>query len=1085
LNKKFIWIPKSGIAIKKITCCILFMACGILLDIMMKRFRFVAFVVAVTMAFGVLFAPALGGLNLHRASTVFASTVTRPGYSEDLGWSYSAPKQPDRAFTTKPININNADLSSGTTSSSFVYSSSIASWTPDGINSQSTVAGVLNSHASSFAKWKTDNKLGHLSYLTDTPNKSLRENNVFVMTNRIYETTESTAGFTSEAINFQADSYYIVSVDFYAVKSFGSFYLIPTEEFDNGVNPRINLTQAVYSSGGWNDTPYENDGTNKLPDGSIPDAGTLNVAENQSSWRTAQFLIKTDELSESSFKLGLYLGSKNNPSRGVIYFQNPRIDQVSRAVYNTAVAELGKKPTPLKQHIELNNKEIYKKNYKSTDKLSLLNVDPRDPHNTDKQTEAALPEVHTFNFVNNEQGAHGSPAYESSGTYVRPSVSTARIPGLLNFEFVDDIHLPNNPGDGNVMLLAANEGNASLKLDKPFVVKRHQIYMITYYTLTANGSSCFVHMRDIRYKNKELPKHITPFDSTAKNISTSGSDTKNGWARNVAYIIGESYYDVAVDIEFWVGSKNQNVTDYMLISDFKIQRVSQDYFLANQGGEESGTSFILDKSEPTVSITNAFFNLGAPQDVDAPYPLKANAWELLSADEDFILSGIVNTEPKHWAQSANAGVYDLATDGRTGPKPSNYGIAFNPRNISGKDINNNIYMMQNKITTWQTLKSNTFTLNTGVTNVIEFDLAHQYYPGQGFNFWVSVESRGREIARIDLSQKANGAFNLAQFGWEKYAFAIKDSGLTPREATLSFNMGSSTKLCPASVVFIDNVNVSQTDKDDDVPANAEKADLTDPKKFFKADDPTFTNVSVNNGILEIRNREDSKQTRVTNTLTESLDGGKFYEYTIRVSITDRNKFYIIKRDEDGKDITEYKTKFDCGVNFKLDGFDGGFENLNNADIKSMRGYSNQNDSAELIFYVRPDMQSDLALVVEFGNDDMAVTADVFISSINLREIEEEDFNEAQRNYKDAKKKDEVRGYAHISIITESYVPPAETKPKGSANVEWWIVAPTLIMALTIIATIVLVLLRRFKFRVHIEKGHTSYAADDRSSRKEK
>jgi len=225
-----------------------------------------------------------------------------------------------------------------------------------------------------------------------------------------------------------------------------------------------------------------------------------------------------------------------------------------------------------------------------------------------------------------------------------------------------------------------------------------------------------------------------------------------------------------------------------------------------------------------------------------------------------------------------------------------------------------------------------------------------------------------------------------------------------------------------------------------------------------------------------------------------LDGGNFYEYTVRVRIDDvyiggKNKHHVYMPGESYADmIARYKKTFDAGVNFRLSAgsemFDGGFEHFLAEDILKGTALDHQG-YAELKFYIRPDVQSDLSLVIEFGNEDMAVTADVFIKDLALRSILESEFLDAEAAYNAAKKAKDTSKYMHVSIIKESYKPPAEKPERGGLRVDWWYVVPTIIMAAAVLIALAGFLLRKYKFKVHIQKHHTSYASDDRSTRRGK
>ena len=1012
-------------------------------------------------------------------SLPFVLGAANPAYNENLDWSYTPPTQNNDPFTSKQITLNNANLSDTVTSSTFSFSSNISSWTSD-INVASTLGGALNLRQ--FAKFKSDNKLD-LSYLSVPPINM--GDNVFVITNNKFEESSSKGSFTSQEVTFDANSYYMVSVNFYAVNGFGSFYLVPTETFDDKVaTPRINLPIDSFIGGVWDGNEYVPNMDN--PQYQVdPETG---VVLNMSSWRTATFLVKTDPLTAQHFKLGLYLGSMATESKGVIYFQNPSVEQVNYDYYASAKKQAytdsqGNTTSTINaftQIVELDGTDANGNYYFPANQRSYLDR-PGDPNSTFNK-----PQFETNNL---DPKAPVNPEY--LGTFARLSVSTANIPGMLNFKDVDFVNPVNIAREGavgtqmnaNVMLLAANDSHASLRLTdvltdkttgKPtdgFIIRRSQIYIISFYTLTGQGQNVTMRIRDKDYDTKKTGEY---YDSAFKNISTSGTDAQNGWALNTFFITGESYYDITVDIEFWVGTDSQSATDWALIDGFDIARVSYDYF-NKQSSVSADNKLTMDTTAATSGINNAYFNMGTPRSIEQPYPLVPNDWLVADESDEKVLTGIVNTDPEQW------NFYSYAGDG----KSSNYGIAtIKPGAISGQDINNNVLMIQNRSLTWQNVKSPAISLSSGVTNIITFDLMKQYSPILGLNAWVSATVGDREVARLDLGVAPSNGSGATQ--WQNYAIAVQNSSISNHDLTLTFNMGSADKLCPAGIIYLDNVSISQSET---IPTGATIADLSDTGKFFTTSDTNIGIGTMSDGILQIQNTDRTKATSAKNTLTDTLDGGSFYKYTVRVRIDDTTAYNLMKEDEiDTKDIKDIKklkkpvNDKDWGVYFTLDGFDGGFQHLTEADIIKMQGLDTDG-FAEIVFYVRPDASNQLSLVVTFGDQYNAVTGIVYIKKLTIETIDETTFDDAKTAYDLAVKQKNEFGYSNATFITQSYVPPEDNgQSAGHAPIQWWYVVPTLIMAVAVLIGIVGFLVRRYKFKFHIDKYHTSYASDDRSAR---
>jgi len=918
-------------------------------------------------------------------------------HNPGVPWSFNAPGQNANPFTSRAVHITNSDFSSGN-SSNFVFNSSVDSWTSGGFTS-TTIGGALN--LPMFPRFKNEQSIPATLTYMNTPPTNMGNDRALVLANK--STNVATAHFTSTQVELEADSHYIISVDFYAVQGFGSFYLIPDEDLDDKFIPSIDLPQAQFA------------------------LDSTTIALDRSSWRTARFFVSTDILSGQNFSLGLYLGSKHQKSAGVIYFQNPSVDLVSHEVL---VQTQNRYNNPSQS--EFRSRHLVK------------TIDMVD-HVKDNKKVVEL----------------SAPQFESTtkdifDTFAMPSVSSSSIPTLLNFDDVNYLHLPKKSGADNIMLLKANNAHASIKLKEPFLIRRHQIYMINFYSLTSNGQSSTIRIRDGE-----------DFDSGHRSLSILGRDTLNMWALNTFFITGENFYDTEVDIEFWIGSEDSDAYDYVLIdgSSFQITRVSHEYWETHGQGLTEANLNVGEEESPT-TIANASFNKGTIRNVDTPYPLKAKDWghTFKPADEDIILSGIINGEAEHWGHYARNGGYG--------------GASALPWIINGNSSNNNVFMMQNRGEAAQSLSSSPITLNSGVINIIEFDVMLAQIPSSNFNFWVSAHVKGREVATLNLS-------TIRKQGWDTYYIAVKESEVSSRELTLTFNMGGRLDgrdlTCNASVVYIDNINMLQTDQMNDVPRTAVSTDLTDPRKFFSATNATamaFPN------DLWLYSGSSTVAGTVVNTLTETLEGGNYYEYRVRLRIGfNMQGFHLCRpgnvESNDPNDFNDsYCTNIndhDWGINFTLDGFDGGFYNLNYSQIMEMEGLLN--NYVELVFYIRPDSVQELALRVTFGDEYVAVLGEVFIREFSLRKIEEEEFQAFRADYADA---------SHVAFITQSHHSSDESgTPREKTPVQWWILVPSLIMGVTIIFTLVMFFLRRFKFRLHIDKHHTSYASDDRSARTRK
>ena len=977
-----------------------------------------------------------------------AAGALRAYYDEDKP-SFTAPNQSASMFTSTPVSVINGDFAES--SGLQYYQQNTNGWTAVQTNSNA-VYGTLDTNRFDSFILDDANEMADTDFMQYNPGvrQSAEDTTVLIMANKKQNTTARVGFESSSSITFAPGSYYKVNIDFYAVKGTGAFYLVLDEEnkTDNGQDPRIDLHQITYEHNGV-------------------------VAEDQSIWQTASFFVQTDPLQSISAKLGLYLGDKTQASPGVIYFDSVRITQYSNKEFDKQLTKVYDKTTeifdtPFAKLVNLGSE--YEINKKADEVLPTLIANTKETSGTNVKTNVALGDIPTLlNFE--EFGPYGNMTQPT----VFPHESTYD-------EILTDYVNP------TVMLLSARDKNASFKTEEPFVINRHQIYMLSFYALSGDMGG-YIRIRDERLgiaekdENYEIPTHLTPYDSGYQNIKldTSNSAHYNNWVLNTVFIVGDIYDDIRADIEFWVGQKDGMDTDWVALSAPKIQRVSAEYYEKHKD-EANSMNLALAEDTGYDVINNPLFNYGTVRSVDAPYPLNATGWTNEADNMDRTLSGIVNTEEDHWAE------YDY------NPLGSNYGMASNPGSGSIYTENNNIYMMQNRMETNQSLTSNTFPLSTGVYNVITFQTYAIYDTNTGLDGKaIIMTEEGKEVITADLGfAPASGPNKRVFTGWRTHTIAIKDSNITSHQIQIAFTLNT------VGVLFLDNVAVdSKTERN---PAWQAIADLSDPSKAA-APDGTSLSFSYGNGIfadydktydlLTIKNTKfsfDGIQSS-TNHLTETIQAESFYRYTITVAISDLQAMRIIKWDtnDDGvlEDVTDYDEDYEYGINFRLDGFAGGFSNLKSEDLRVMKQPTEanvQDGFTDLVFYIKPDSTLDLSLIIEFGNENMAVIGDVYIRGIKLEEIEKEIFDGKKRDYDKAVKEDNETEYTYMAFATESpYTVDEGTETGGTpkTNPSNYLIA-SIITAAAVIFALAGFFIRKLRFNWHIKKQHTSYARDSRS-----
>jgi len=774
------------------------------------------------------------------------------------------------------------------------------------------------------------------------------------------------------------------------------------------------------------------------------------------------FLCYTDYLSDITVSLGLFLGEMGGrASGGVVYYDNVRISQVTQDLYQSAWNNT--RPA-LRQELDLRNHVLTEFDMRYYD-VTLSNFNP------------------AFSRL--------------TGIEMRNNIRNVEIPGVLGFEDHNQVRVWGHSSHAvhNVMMLSAETGIASMTTrdmnlrDRDgarrdtFTLGKNALYMVSFYSLSSPMAQSSFRIRDERFDWNHVSQHLTLFDSGHMGINESGTVHRNNWALNTFFVTGDVLDDKEVYFEFWIGQEGQAASGWLLIDDFSIVRVSNEYFETHRDAD--GVQKVERPTHsPTAAIPNAHFNYGTVRSAATPFPLRADSWTLETGDPQHTISGIVNTYPTHWNTHARGG---------------NYGIAINPRGIRGAHPNNNVFMMQHTRATWQRLSAGEFSLPRNEDDryhILSFEIATVHRPENGMNFFAVLELGGKPISYINLGHERRSGSTPVLTHWRNYSFAIRDSQITSRNVSISFIMGEERpdgrhiNAAPA-VGFIDNIRLSSSNNrgnadifvDLSNPAGFRVSAINNQSLFFRPRDARAAVANVFNsrdGINDILRIETNyfRNTVVENTLTEELSSGNFYEYRVEVRIllheVNNARARRIWQFDDRWNVIDEPDDLDYGVTFRLDGFSGGFENIKPENLVNMSGHDR--DWTTLSFFINADSTRDLNLEIEFGNQWRSVWGIVEIRSMSLHQIEQEEWEQART--------DAVHGTA---ILTERewtpQRPPAQDTTRERSDLNFLII-PSIIMGVTILFAIAAVSFRRIKFRRHIRMRHTSYAADDERSVRE-
>ena len=985
-------------------------------------------------------------------------------------------------------------------------------WTftgPGAAQSANIVAGAYDTHRfDEFVDSHFDgptNKPDHIAIMQSNSANS----SVLVLANT--GTGSVTANFSQRLPVFHADGFFRVTVDFYAVstQNKSAVYLTPSQNFfdERRPTPHVIVEQMRNSY----------------------------MAENESRWQTATFLVKTNTREDITFDLSLHLGRQGAAGSGVVYYDNVTVSTFTEqffreTVWRNAVLD--------KEYALAGGEDIVRlENARNTTLVDLTRPFDAQPDQVPVLfgDNNVLP-AENFNIPNN---GNATSSFRSIGNVsdrvqVHPNIAVGQIHNVINFEgenvqvLGNNSYLPYGYQDGVMMVSTINaragvvfrnpdysvpvhgtDGN-EFTSDLSLRVENHAIYMISFYSLST--ADTFIRIYDTRFGTQQ-PNFVNPWHSGFVHLlsnPTLTTDSRNGWVLNTVFLTGESFNDrnhVDVNIEFWVGG-TQNTTGYLLIDDFQIVQVSTTY-MERHVHHENSMSFVMDVLQPTTDITNAHFNIGRNRNtvsevngnnVMVRYPLIANGWEVELEGETVtdhenqyrIINGIVNTASDHWAHHGTLPVEGI----RSGTA---YGNASNPGRINNsvttRNEFNNVYMMQNMELTHQRVMSDPFPLGSGSSNVISFDAATDQLTNN--QVWAVIELNGREVSRHRLH---NGIGLAAPSGWRNYSIVINTSNFSAPLATISFVLGSEQNPTKG-ILFIDNVLLNQRQITEDDPAD-HTVDLSDPSRLYRetggpntdiAHSLFFENIGRDEARIEFHRPSDTlyivadnQSARIRSTLNETINVGVRYLYTVyvranafSVGLGTNNDNYIHNPDGDpfpwGLSISLVNGREAAGDE-RIDTY-GGFINMRQEDIEVLRRQTMNLDTVN-----GPVPVVRLQFVIHPGQSiDLALLIEFgsyyqpVTGQIGIVGTRLEEISETQFN--------SLVLSSHTREITTYIRPPAdEGEPGEAAETNFdWLILPSLIMAVAVIIAVVGTAMRRIKFKRHIAKSHTSYERDDSRS----
>lgn len=741
-----------------------------------------------------------------------------------------------------------------------------------------------------------------------------------------------------------------------------------------------------------------------------------------STWKTAYFYLTTSEFKSESVKLELWLGAKTNKTTdGKVFFDNITISQVSEDKYVQETSTV----RALSAELDLKSDNKY---------IAVANGNFEDTTNTQwvVDSNAGGEKVHGIGDVssNSVVGIEGT------------------APGLLY------------TAAANTKALYINNKTASYtsyKSTTPITIAQHGYYRLSVYAKTVDVSTgAYLGIKEATSDTNAITGSYSSVKTTATNSSL------NGYTEYSLYIEGNPYKDVNFYITLGLGTTETTQSGLVVFDNVTLMQIDYSTYssYSSSSNAKSVTAYSSSDIADTTSVLNGAFNF-AQSDEDVTYPLAPKSW---TSTNDVTNSGIININQNHF----NSKNYPFSNPGTTGYPGSTNSITSTTNNV----------LVIGAAGNFVEYKSSNISLSTNSYYAISL-----YAKTQG----ADAEQGGLNIrlvndAGIVLSSIAN---QFSESNWTVYTMYIRTSSAS-QTANLIVGLGSSYDKATSGYVFVDNVEVITSTKevfdakesnhnateqttnlvvnrfnnytnknsDDTYTPSLLKETTTKPEgtragivkiEELTSNSPLLPTDAIDTSVLMINNAQD-KGYGYTNNISISLTANSQY----RVSVWVKTLNLSTESAENVEDNKLYK-----GANFTINNTDDKFSAITTD--------SNENNGWEqYTYYITASNDQTLTVTLGLGLD-VATSGIAYFDDLTV-ELLDTSFSTDEV---------EVNDNTIICTVTgeEEEEEPVEDTPDGQ-QVNFWILIPTLALAVVLLFAIISIGTRKIKFnkKVKVKQG---------------
>ena len=784
------------------------------------------------------------------------------------------------------------------------------------------------------------------------------------------------------------------------------------------------------------------------------------------NWTTVYFFVATgNEAQNVSFDL--YLGSKDKPSSGVVFFDDCHVYQHSQnTFYKTLQAYGDKKHAVEKTNLDGSVSTILESSVKYVD------------FSEDKTIDTFKTADFNFDFEQPIFGENGKnlTAWTKSGSGLA-QIFDVKSPNFFDgYDFVgSDLSckavydastntVTSITENAQVLGLCAKDNFVKVTSNK-ISVESNAIYKISakYKISNIESGNAYVSVveNDKVLSDYELSQYSVASEVYSTALSSNGSENfSNSYSTVEFFVKGNALYNSYVNLALSLGKADESATGAVVFDSITIERATESDYSGASNKISLGPTWTSN-----AGIENGTFNSATiVEDNDL---LSPSGWTVTKGSENNFF-GVINTDAQRYQGYVDAGYA--------------WAIA-NPKSQNGKTTPNNILMLSNITNSYQSVKSSNFT----ISNSSDSDLTCQYYRLRFDYKNIGINKSNSESAlKLSLFLE-NGTkifesddFSETEGTWRTFEISIKSSELGSETVYAQIDFGTSENKIGGNV-YLDNfsfetidatvVDVDLSNFMKNLPTNAVEENVVDSPAYNFVTSSTDNNLGERK-IVKGKYLKDAGSVLFENGtedkdffyLTSQGKGVYYVESNFNINLKS-GKYYALsfKLKSYFNEVDDSEVKF--GAHVGLTGFDY-LENLVSSD---------EYQTYTIYFKPSEDASTKLHIALDAYNGGAISIYDTKLETLTEDEFNlvKEEVNAKDYNFEDGRK--------FITKANDAEVPEEDEKPENeektspsSSELNWSIYVASAITGLAIIIAVIGYALSKVKIRKIERKKKESY-----------